>query len=139
MIAMVEYEDCIVFNLAKAYQTAHGALAALLRPNGLTPIQALVLEATAQDEGQSAGEIGRRLVLDNATLSGVLERLAEGGWIDKRTDENDRRVLRIDLTEQARTFRSTLLELRGRANEEILSSLSREEQILLKRLLREVR
>jgi DNA-binding MarR family transcriptional regulator len=136
---MVTYEDCIVFNLAKAYQTAHGALASLLRPHGLTPIQALVLEAAAEEEGLSAGEIGRRLVLDGATLSGVLDRLAEGGWLVRRHDDADRRVFRIELTDSAREFRPTLLELRGAANDDVLEGLTAEERVLLKRLLRDLR
>lgn len=136
---MVETDDCIIFNLAKAYQSAHGAFAGLLRPHGLTPIQALVLSAVADEEGRSAGDIGKRLVLDNATLSGVLDRLADAGWIAKRTDEADRRVVRVELTGRGRAFASTLDELRDRANDDVLGRLSLEEKVLLKRLLRDVR
>jgi hypothetical protein len=81
---MLKYEDCIVFNLAKAYQSAHSRMAALFKPHGLTPIQALVLQAISEQEGQSASEISKRLLLDNATLSGVLDRLADGGWVERR-------------------------------------------------------
>lgn len=136
---MVHYDDCIVFNLAKAYQSAHGQLATLLKPHGLTPIQALVLEAVSDDEGLSAGEIGRRLVLDGATLSGVLDRLADAGWIAKRPDESDRRMVRIDLTDQARGFHPTMVAIRQTVNEDITSSLDLEERVLLRRLLREIR
>jgi DNA-binding MarR family transcriptional regulator len=136
---MVDYENCIVFNLAKAYQAAHGRMAALLKPFGLTPIQALVLEAIAEEEGQSASDISKRLLLDNATLSGVLDRLAEAGWIVKKTDDRDRRVMRIFLSDSAREQRPKVGKARDGANQEILGSLTAEESVLLKRLLKDIR
>ena len=135
---METYEDCIVFLLAKAYQKAHGNLKRRLQSHGLTPIQFLILEALQVQDGLSAGEIAKRLVLDNATLSGVLDRMAERGWIVKETDPNDRRLLRIRLTQRARASQERLAAEREKANEEILRSLSMEEKMLLRRLLRDV-
>jgi len=136
---MVEYEDCIVFNLAKAYQTAHGRLAALLKPLELTPIQTLVLDAIAGGDGPSASEIGKRLRLDNATISGVLDRLADGGWIVKQADERDRRALRIFPSDKALDLNNQVIEARDEANDQILAELTLEEKVLLKRLLRDIR
>jgi len=136
---MESFEDCIVFLLAKAYQKAHGNLKKRLHPYGLTPIQYLILEVLRGEDGLSAGDIGKRLVLDNATLSGVLERLAEREWITKESDPKDKRLLRIHLTRKAKSQRDKIGEERERANEEILHSLSMEEKVLLKRLLRDVR
>ncbi len=135
---METYEDCIVFLLAKAYQKAHGNLKKRLHPYGITPIQNLILEVLREEDGLSAGDIGKRLVLDNATLSGVLDRLADRGWIEKRTDLNDKRLLRVYLTGKAKALKGELGEERDEANEEILHSLSIEEKVLLKRLLRDV-
>ncbi len=136
---MVEYDDCIVFNLAKAYQTAHGKLATLLKPLGLTPIQTLVLDAIAEGDGPSASEIGKRQLLDNATISGVLDRLADGGWIVKQTDERDRRALRIFPSDKALESGAEVITARDEANDQILAELNVEEKILLKRLLRDIR
>lgn len=135
---METYQDCIVFLLAKAYQKAHGNLKKRLLSYGLTPIQFLTLAALVEEDGISAGEIGKRLVLDNATLSGVLDRLADRGWIEKQTDLNDKRLLRVYLTDRAKGLQEELAEEREQANAEILHSLSIEEKILLKRLLRDV-
>jgi DNA-binding MarR family transcriptional regulator len=77
-------------------------------------------------------------VLDNATLSGVLDRLADRDWIEKQTDLNDKRLLRVYLTDKAKALQEELGEERVQANAEILHSLSIEEKVLLKRLLRDV-
>ncbi len=133
------YQDCIVFLLAKAYQKAHGNLKKRLHVYGLTPIQFLILEALRDEDGLSAGDIGKRLLLDNATLSGVLDRLAEKGWVVKQTDTNDKRLVRVYLTDKAKGLKKKLGQEREEANQEILSALSIEEKLLLKRLLRDVR
>jgi DNA-binding MarR family transcriptional regulator len=136
---MANYEDCIVFLLAKAYQRAHGNLRRYLFPYELTPVQHLILEAVWEQEGLSAGDIGKRLGLDNATLSGILDRMTEKGWLIKAADEIDKRFIRVHLTEKAKTLRSTLTSERQKANEEILKALSLEEKVLLKRLLKDIR
>jgi DNA-binding MarR family transcriptional regulator len=132
------YQDCIVFLLAKAYQKAHGNLKKRLRPYGLTPIQNLILEVLREEDGLSAGDISKRLVLDNATLSGVLERMAERGFIEKRTDLKDKRLLRVYRSDRANSLARNLGDERDLANEDILRTLSVEEKVLLKRLLRDV-
>jgi DNA-binding MarR family transcriptional regulator len=136
---MESFEDCIVFLLAKAYQKAHGDMKKRLHGYGLTPIQYLIVDSLLEEDGLSAGDIGKRLVLDNATLSGVLERLAEREWIIKQADPSDRRLVRVSLTKKAKALREELAQKREQANEEILRSLSVEEKVLLKRLLRDVR
>ncbi|MBW2612077.1 MAG: MarR family transcriptional regulator, partial [Deltaproteobacteria bacterium] len=95
---MDKLEECIIFQLAKAYQKAHGLFKKRLLPYGLTPIQHLILEALWMEDGLSQKDISTRLVLDKATLSGVLDRMSAGGWITKEQDLEDKRTLRICLT-----------------------------------------
>jgi DNA-binding MarR family transcriptional regulator len=138
-IHMANYEDCIVYLLSKAYQKAHGNLRQHLSPYELTPVQHLILEALWEEEGLSAGDIGKRLALDNATLSGILDRMTEKGWTTKAPDETDKRFVRVHLTEKAKTLRTTLVSVRQEANEKILKALNLEEKVLLKRLLKDIR
>jgi len=133
-----KYEDCVIFLLAKAYQKAHGNFKKRLITYGLTPIQHLILEALWLEDGQSAGDIGKKLVLDGATLSGVLDRLAAGDWIKKEPDPDDKRIIRIYLTQKVKGLRPRLSEERNQANEEIMRKFSLEEKVLLKRLLRDI-
>jgi MarR family transcriptional regulator, lower aerobic nicotinate degradation pathway regulator len=135
----MRYEDCVVYLLAKAYQRAHGVAKRRLAAYGLTPIQQLVVAAVYQEEGISAGDLGKKLTLDPATLSGILDRMAERGWIVKQTDPGDKRLLQIRLTDRARDLEPTLMRERDKANDEILADLSLEEKVLLKRLLKDMK
>lgn len=130
--------DCTIFLLAKAYQKAHGQFKARLRPFDLTNLQHLVLEGLWYEEGVTAAELGKLLVLDKATLSGVLDRMVESGWIRKERDPDDGRVFRIYPSKKANKMKEQLIALRVEANEEMLESFSAEEKALFKRLLRDL-
>lgn len=136
---MISYRDCIVFLLAKAHQRAQAAFKERLRAHGLTPVQCLFLEALWEQEGVAVGEIGRGLLLDTATLAGVLDRLVAAGWVRREADPDDGRVGRVFLTEKARAAVDSLVEAIERTNEDLLGDFSLEEKVLLKRLLRDLR
>lgn len=135
----IKYNDCIVFLVAKANQNAQKILKERLKKFGLTTVQGLILGELFEEDGVTASDIGNRLVLDNATVSGVLDRLLEKGWIKKETDTNDKRVQKIYLASKDDTKLITqLFQARKEANDLILSKLTMEEQMLLKRFLRDL-
>jgi DNA-binding MarR family transcriptional regulator len=130
--------DCTIFLLAKAYQKTHRQFKAKLRPYNLTNLQHLVLEGLWIEEGVTAADLGKLLVMDKATLSGVLDRMLDSGWIRKESDPDDGRVFRLYTTEKTAALKEELIELRISANEEMLNSFNREEEVLFKRLLRDL-
>lgn len=127
--------DCAIFLLAKAYQRGHGLIKSLLKPYGLTNMQHLVLEGVWYREGCTSADLGRMLVLDKATLSGVIDRLCEADWLERREMAGDKRSYRLHSSRKARDAKQELIELRQQANDELLSSFSLEERLLFKRLL----
>jgi DNA-binding MarR family transcriptional regulator len=130
--------ECLVFLLGKAYQKAHGDFSKRLKPYGLTNMQHLVLEGLWYQNGMTATEISKLLRLDKATLSGVLERMIETGWIVKEPHPEDGRVHRIFTSEKADSMKDGLIGERKKANEKILSRFSPEEKEVLTRLLWEL-
>lgn len=134
----MSYEDVILFILAKANQRVHSRFKPMFQRYGLTPMQSLVLTALFEDEGLPVGEIGRRLVLDSATLSGVLDRLQDNGWLVRSTPDGDRRVTNLHLTEKAAGIREAMLNDVEVMNREILSIFKPEERLLLERMLKDL-
>ncbi len=134
---MNDYQDCIGFLLAKASQRVSGVFKTRLRPYGLTPVQNLILSALREEDGVPVGEIGRKLGLDTATLTGTLDRMAQAGWLEKRPDPDDGRVVRVWTTGKAREAGDDLQREIQRINAEVLDRFTLEERVLLKRLLRE--
>ena len=127
--------DCTFFFLAKAHQKAHGLLKKRLIPYGLTNMQHLILEGLWYQEGATAAELGKLLILDKATLSGIIDRLYDGEWIEKRPDKKDRRVFRLYPSKKANDLKDELLEVRRKGNDLLLTDFTMEEKIIFKRLL----
>lgn len=136
---MIQYEDCIVFLLAKAYQRAHSAFKVKLAPFGITPVQHLILAALREKEFLSPVEISDRVAMDGATLSGVLDRMAEAGLIKKEGNPEDRRSIRVSLSPKAKKMWEELAEQRESINEELTAKFSLEEKLLLKRMLKDLK
>lgn len=128
--------DCTFFFLAKAHQKAHGLLKKKLTPYGLTNMQHLILEGLWYHEGTTAAELGKLLILDKATLSGIIDRLEDAGWIEKRLDTNDKRVFRLYTSNKANEIKTELIGVRKKGNDLLLADFTMEEKILFKRLLR---
>lgn len=133
----MKYTECIAFLLAKANQKSQNFLKKKLQPYGLTAVQHLILEVVLEKEGLTPGEIGKKLISDNATISGVLERMEEGGWIVRAADPNDKRVSRIFMSDKVKEMKKHLLLERELANEELLKNYSDQEKDLLKKLLKD--
>jgi DNA-binding MarR family transcriptional regulator len=137
-VTLIDQEDCILFLLSKAYQKAYAVSKIRLKPYALTPVQNVVIITLSEMEGASAGDLAKKLMLDNATLSGILDRLAESGWIAKNEAENDKRFLSLMLTSKARENVGKLKEEITQTNEELLKGFRVEERILLRRFLKDL-
>jgi DNA-binding MarR family transcriptional regulator len=130
--------DCMVFLLGKAYQKAHADFKKRLLPYDLTNLQHLVLEGLWYKQGITASVLGKMLILDKATLSGVLERMVQAGWIIKKTDPDDARIQLISTTKKANDLKDELLKERIKSNHKLLQIFSIEEKLLFKRMIKDL-
>ena len=69
---------------------------------GATPAQSGLLFVLGKQDGLSMGEVGVALDLGLPGISGLAERMAEAGLIDKRADPADGRASRLWLTSAGR-------------------------------------
>ena len=68
----------------------------LLRPLGVTAVQAEALLIIADGQPVSIADLGARMAADPGHPSRLADRLAAAGWIERRPSPHDRR--RTDLT-----------------------------------------
>ncbi len=73
-----------------------------LRPLGLTYTQYIVFLVLWEKDGVTVGEICDRLMLDNGTLSPLLKKMQQEGYVEKRRSGEDDRVVIVTLTEKGR-------------------------------------
>jgi DNA-binding MarR family transcriptional regulator len=72
---------------------------------GLTYPQYLVMLVLWESAPQSVSELGARLHLDSGTLTPLLKRLEQAGFVSRQRDAGDERRVLIDLTAAGRTLR----------------------------------
>ena len=75
-----------------------------LKPLGLTYTQYVVFLALWERDGIPVGELCERLTLDNGTLSPLLKKLQQAGYLERTRSPEDDRVVVITLTEAGRAL-----------------------------------
>ena len=82
-----------------------------LKPLGLTYTQYIVFLVLWEKDGIPVGEIGEKLMLDNGTLSPLLKKMEQAGYIERRRSHADERVVEIVLTEEGRALQDKAKEV----------------------------
>ncbi|MBQ5341136.1 MAG: MarR family transcriptional regulator [Oscillospiraceae bacterium] len=75
-----------------------------LRPLGITYTQYLVFLVLWEQDGITVGEICEKLMLDNGTLSPLLKKMQQDGYIEKKRSDDDERVVLITLTQEGKAL-----------------------------------
>lgn len=68
---------------------------------GLTPAQWQTLAHLRRNEGINQGALAQILEVQPITLSRLIDRLEVAGWVERRPDPDDRRAVRLFLTDDA--------------------------------------
>ena len=95
----------LCFPLYAAARHVTGLYTPVLKPLGLTYTQYIVFLVLWEKDGQPVGEIGEKLLLDNGTLSPLLKKMEQAGYVRRERSREDERVVVITLTEEGRALR----------------------------------
>ncbi len=95
----------LCFPLYAAARHVTGLYTPWLKPLGLTYTQYIVFLVLWEKDGISVTEIGEKLMLDNGTLSPLLKKMEQAGYVERRRCRRDDRIVEITLTEAGRALR----------------------------------
>jgi len=121
------FQDCICFRLGKAVRKVARAYREEISSYGLTHGQFFMVVAIVEEEGMLPSELAEKTAQDRSTTTGLLDRLENDGWIERKTDKKDRRTLRIFLTPKARKLREPILKLFKETNQTYLNRFTPQE------------
>ena len=105
----------------------------LLDRIGLTYSQYTVMLVLWENDQVALRDLGELLHLDSGTLSPLLKRLEKQGFITRRRDADDERVLRVSLTDEGRDLRAQAKKVQ--AEVETMTGLSRRDLVQLREQL----
>lgn len=91
---------------------------------GITRAQWAVLSKVERQEGLKQTELAELLEMQPITLTRLIDKLCDNDWIERRSDENDRRVNRLYLKKAARPLLGKLAGLRSELTATALEGIS---------------
>ena len=103
----------VCFALAAASRSVIGLYRPVLAPMGLTHPQYLVMLSLWERSPRTLSDVADALYLEPATLSPLLKRLEQAGYLTRRRSTDDERALSIELTPAGEELRSQALAVPG--------------------------
>jgi DNA-binding MarR family transcriptional regulator len=104
-----------------------------LDKNDLTYTQYITMMVMWEHGTINVKELGKYLYLDSGTLTPLLKKLEQKGYIKRSRDTKDERVVNVTITQQGKELKSKLVSVPGDMSRCI--SLTKDEAITLYRLL----
>ena len=123
----------LCFQLYACARKVTGAYGPMLKPLGLTYTQYLVMLALWENEKEKVGELCHRLYLDCGTITPMLKKMEESGWLTRCRCKVDERCVYVALTEKGRALREQVKDIPAKVGECI--TLPQEDVYELYRLL----
>ena len=83
----------------------------LLKPYGLTYTQYIVMMYFWENKKSNVKSLGNRLMLDSSTLTPLLKKLEQKGYIVRKKSKKDERYLMVELTFKGEELKENILEI----------------------------
>lgn len=109
--AALRLENQLCFPLYAAARQVVSLYTPYLRELGLTYTQYIVFLVLWEQDGITVGELGRKLYLDNGTLTPLLKKLEVQGYLTRSRTADDERVVLISLTDSGRALKTAAREI----------------------------
>ena len=97
---IMKLDSQLCFTLYAAARNVTSLYTPWLKPLGLTYTQYITFLVLWEKDGISVSEIGNKLMLDNGTLSPMLKKMEQSGYIERNRSKDDDRVVIITLTQK---------------------------------------
>jgi MarR family transcriptional regulator, transcriptional regulator for hemolysin len=91
--------------------------------HGLSEAQLRLLMRLWKEEGASQARLAQLLEVEPISISRLLDRMEQGGWIERRPDPRDRRVRTIFTTAKTREIRDEVKDVAAQVTEQALAGV----------------
>lgn len=126
-------ESQLCFPLYAGARRVVNAYTPFLRPLGLTYTQYIVFLCLWEYGETTVGDLCARLYLDNGTITPLVKRMEQEGYVTRCRCREDERVVKVRLTEKGWALREQAREIPMQVGSCV--TLSREDALQLHRLL----
>jgi len=130
-------EDRLIFLISKVCQKLIVNLQKVFSESGIevTTIQVMLLFFLQKNDGSSLTQISQGLMLENPTVTGLVDRLEKLDYVKRSDHPDDRRVYLVHITEKGKKVANKALPIIKKLNEEIKKGYSKGEIENFKKVL----
>lgn len=132
------FKDCVCFLVGRISRRLNKITKESISSYGLTTSQFFMLIALYEENEILISKLAKKVALDKATLTGIIDRLERDGLVERRDDPKDRRAIRVYLTPKAEAIKEELLDIYHKNNRRFLSVLSPDERIVFERVVKKL-
>ncbi|QBL08568.1 MarR family transcriptional regulator [Rheinheimera sp. D18] len=136
MTKTVPLEQQICFALYSASNAVIRLYRPLLQPFDLTYPQYVVMLALWQQDNISLGDLGSQTLFDSGTLTPLVKKLEQKGWLKRESATHDERVKQVVLTDAGRALEQHIAGVMPALRCQI--SLDDDRLVMLRTLARQV-
>jgi len=118
------------FLIAKIHQITNRMFNQMLKEYGikeLNPGQGRILFALWQTDDVPIRELSIKTQLTKSTLTTMLDRLESAGFLKRGPDENDRRIIKVKLSEKSKKLQKKYVAVSKKMTEVFYRTLTEEE------------
>ncbi len=136
---MAGFTEFTCFQMRSAMKKIDRYLAIQLEEYGVSVPQSFVLFALLEEDGSTLKEIGTKAQIDSSSMTVLVDKLENEGFLERRLDSQDRRAIRVFLTPKGRELAEKVLDLAVNFNRRLQESLGDTEDSFQKGLGRIIR
>lgn len=133
---VLKLENQICFPLYACSKEIVKRYTPLLDEIDLTYTQYITMMVLWEHREMNVKELGRYLYLDSGTLTPVLKKLEQKGYVTRKRDTRDERVLNVAVTEEGMVLRDKAIEVPAKIGSCV--NLELEEAIQLQKILQKI-
>ncbi len=118
------------FLITKIHQITDRIFKQMLKEYGikaLNPGQGRILFALWQNDEIPIHELSKKTQLTKSSLTTMLDRLENGGFLKRERDKNDKRIINIKLSEMSKNLQNKYVEVSKKMTEVFYGPLTEEE------------
>ncbi len=120
---MASFTEFTCFLMRSAMKKIDRYLSFQLEEYGISVPQSFILFALLEEDGSTLKEIGTKAQIDSSSMTVLVDKLENEGFLERKLDSQDRRAIRVFLTPKGRDLAEKVLELALNFNRRLQEAL----------------
>lgn len=125
---MADWSSYVLYSLRVAMKKIDRNMSSLLDDFGISIPQSFILYSLLDEDGSTLKEIGNKTLIDSSSMTVLVDKLEKDNLVERRLDSQDRRAIRVFITEKGKgvaekvsrlgvDYNSRLYDLLGEGNQ----------------------